>query len=112
MLVLYIILYRHFFVRLKEYKFGEKIKEIKNILINKGDKIPKNALDSYEEIFKNISDGCKELEKKVDSVLNEFLPIISGKYNDYKRNKDKPGEADIHRKFGKEIIDKEVNALI
>ena len=52
------------------------------------------------------------LEKKVEFVHHEYLPIIYRLYDDYKRNQDKPGAADIYQKIGKEIIDKEVNSII
>ena len=101
-----------FVVRLVKYRFEEKIKEIKNIIIDKGDKIPKNILDSSEKILKDISDGYQNIKKKVDSDYDEITPIIGAISYDYERNKDKPGAGDIYQKISKEIIDKEVNTLI
>jgi len=111
--IIYGLFYGRFIVRFKDYyRFEEKIKEIKHILLKKEDKIPKNILDSYEAILKDISDGCQKVYKKVDSYFDEYDPIIWEIFYDYKRNRDKPGAADIYLKIGKEIIDKEVNTLI
>ena len=93
-------------------KFEEKIKEIKNMINNKGDKIPKNILDSYEKILKDMSDGCQKIKKKVDSDFDEITPILSAISYDYEKNKDKPGAGDIYQKISKEIIDKQVNTFL
>ena len=107
------LFYGHFVVRFKEYyRLEEKIKEIKHIFLKKGDKIPKNILDSYEAILKDISDDCQQVYKKVDSYFDENKTIIWQIFCDYEKNRDKPGVVDIYLKIGKEIIDKEVNTLI
>ena len=108
----YGFLYGRFLDRFEEYKFEENIKEIKNIIINKEDKIPKNVLDSSKKIIEDISDGCQEIRKKVDSDYDEITPILSAISSDYKKNKDKPGAAEIYQKIGKESLDKEINIFI
>ena len=111
--IIFGLFYGRFVVRFNEYyRLEEKIKEIKHIMLKKGDKIPKNILDSYEAILKDISDGCQQAYKKVDSYFDEYDPIIWQIFCDYEKNRDKPGAVDIYLKIGKEIIDKEVNTLI
>jgi len=111
--IAYALNFGHFIVKFKEYyRFEEKIKEIKHIILKKGDKIPKNILDSYEAILNDISDGSQQIYKKVDSYYNENVSIIWEISRGYERNRDKPGAVDIYLKIGKEIIDQEVNTLI
>jgi len=87
-------------------------KEIKHIILKKGDKFYKNILDLCEAILKDISDGSQHIYKKEDSYYNENKAIIWEISHDYERNRDKPGAVDIYLKIGKEIIDKEINSLI
>ena len=111
--VIFGLFWGHFMVKLKEYyRFDDKIKEIKINIDNKRDKIDKNTLDSYEKTLKDISDGCEKIKKKAHLVLEEMSPIIGGISLDYKRNKDKPGAADIFQKISTELIDKEVKTFI
>ena len=108
----YGLFYGRFLIRLEKYKFEENIKEIKNIITNKGDKIPKNILDPSKKIIEDISDGCQEIRKKVDSDYDEITPILSEISSDYKKNIDKPGAAEIYQKIGKELLDKEIKTFI
>ena len=112
-LIIYALNLGHFIVKFKEYyRFEEKIKEIKHIILKKGDKIPKNILESYEVILNDILDGSQQVYKKVDSYYDENIAILLEISRGYERNRDKPGAVDIYLKIGKEIIDKEVNTFI
>ena len=110
--VIYSMFYGRFVIKLKEYRFNEKIKEIQTIMHNKGDKVDKNILESFEKTLKEISYGCEKIKKKARFDLSEITPITGGISLDYRRYKDIPGAADIYQKIGKEIIDKEVNKFI
>jgi hypothetical protein len=110
--VKYSCLYGAFFLRFEKYDFEEKIKEIKNIILKKGDKIPKNTLDSYEKILKDITEGCKTVENEVDSSYHKIQPLISRISDEYEKNKDIPGASDIYQKIGKQLIDDGVKTFI
>lgn len=110
--LIYAIFHGLFTVRMMDYRFEERIKEIKHIILSKSDKIPKYTLDSYERILKDIIVGCQEVKKKVDSFYYGSKEIIEEITYDYKMNRDKPGAENIYKKIGKEMIDKEVNFLI
>ena len=110
--IIYAMRYGLFINKLKDYRFNEKIKEIQKIIHNKGDKIDKNILESFEKTLKEISDGCEIIEKQVNLERNEMGPILVNISYDYKKYADKPGAADIYQKIGKEIIDKAINKYI
>ena len=101
------------FTRIFEsYYFDKRIKEIRKNIQDKGDKIPKNVLESYERTLKEISDGCENIMEKVQFDFRENPRILSAIIDDYKENKDKPGVSDIYIKVSKDIIDKEIDIFI
>ena len=110
--IIYSMFYGQFIIKLKDYRFKERINKIKNIMYKKGNKIAKDKLESFENTLKEILDGCKKIKKKVNSDYNEMSPIISSISLDYERYMDKPGVAEVYQKIGKEIIDNEVKAFI
>ena len=105
-------LHRHFYNELKKFTFEEKIKEIKKIINDKGDKIEKNLLNSIEKTLKEISDDNENIIKKEESDLNENISLLADISNDYESSMDKPGVTDTYIKIIKYILDKEVNNLI
>ena len=107
--IIYFMFYGQFSITLKEYRFNENIKEIQKIIKNKGNKIDKNRLESFEKTLKEISESCENIRKTIDFDLGENAPILAEISDDYERNINIPGAADIYQKIGKEIIDKEVN---
>ena len=111
-LIIYSFMYGEFVLSFGKYRFEENIEEIQKIILNKGDKIPKTVLESYNKTFKDILSGTKEIMKKVDFEHDEIKPIIYEITCDYERNKDIPGASDIYIKISKEILDKEVKNLI
>lgn len=96
----------------EEYKFDEKIKEIKRNIDNKRNKIEKNILESFEKSLKEISDGSEKILKKVKDNFSEICPMLSMIAYDYKHHQNKPGAKDIYLKVSRDIIDKEVNMYI
>ena len=66
---IYSMLYGHFAIKLEDYRFEEKIKNLKNILHNKGNSIGKNKLEIFEKTLNDISTNCKNIKKKLNQIL-------------------------------------------
>ena len=110
--VIYCLLHGQFHYYFKKYAFEENIKEIRKGMQDKGDKIDKNTLRSYDELLKEISENSEKLRKKVHSYYKENALILIAITADYKENRNKPGAKDIYVKIGRDIIDKGVNLFI
>ena len=110
--VIYGMLSSHFVCTFEEYKFDEKLKEIKTIINKKRNKIKKNILEGFENILNEIADGSKNIIEKVKLDYAEKFQILGRITNDYLKNMDKPGVKDLYLKIGKDMIDKEVKILI
>ena len=94
------------------FAFEETIKKIRKGMQDKGDKIDKNTLQSYDELLKEISENSEIIRKKVDSYYKENVLILTSITIDYEENRNKPGAKDIYVKIGRDIIDKGVNLFI
>ena len=81
--MLYMVLFMDVLLFDWKIRFEEKIKEIKNIILNKRDKITKNILNSYGTILKDISDGCQQILQKIDAYHDENVPKIKEISYDY-----------------------------
>ena len=110
--VIYCMSCGNFEMAFEEYKFDERIEELKKIINKKRDKIKKNILEEYEKTLNEISDGCKKIIEKVKHDYEENTDILGAITHDYRVNRDKPGVYDVYLKIGKEIIDKEIKLFI
>ena len=109
---IFFTLYGKFRRKFKEYQFDENIKKIRKGIDDKGDKIDKNLLQSYDELIKEISEDCEKMKEKVHSYYEEKSIILIEITVDYKENRNKPGAKDIYIKIGKDLIDEGVNIFI
>ena len=110
--VIYCLLHGNFCYEFEKYAFEENIKKIRKGMQDKGDKIDKNTLQSYDELLKEISENSEKIREKVHSYYKENVLILAAITIDYKDNRNKPGAKDIYVKIGRDIIDKGVNLFI
>ena len=111
-LIKYYYLYGHFKWVLYKYDFYEKIKEVKNYMHNKEDKIDKNVFESFEKTLDKILDEYETIREKVRFDWNEITDTLIPIINDYKKNIDKPEAKDIYINIIKDIINKEIDLFI
>lgn len=64
--VIYCMLHGHFHSEFEKYAFDENTKIIRKIISDKGDKIDKNIIQSFDELLKEIT---KSFEKKSSFLL-------------------------------------------
>lgn len=110
--VIYCMSSGNFEMAFEEYKFDERVEELKKIINKKRDKIKKNILEEYEKTLNEISDDCKKIIGKVKQDYKEHTDILGAITHDYQKNMYKPGVEDVYLKIGKDIIDKEIKLFI
>lgn len=101
-----------FELNLEKYGFCEKIKEMKELLHNKGDILDKNKIELYKKTIQEMFDDIEKMKKKEKFDYKQNSSILGGLTYNYEHHMDKPGAKEMYLKIGKSIIAEEVKKII
>ena len=96
---------------IKEYNFEDKIITLNKIIQDKTIILDKDALKSFSNKIKEISDTIEEIKKMNDGYGDTWL-YLDKLIDQYNFNKDLPEALNIYEKMSKDILNKEIEKFI